>query len=282
MEEIPIANAIAGFVRNTFGVQQVPPPSAYDLEQQMGPSALMARWDSLIAQASQRFGVPAPWIKEVMRMESGGRTMSGENAPIVSRAGAMGLMQLMPDTYADMRAEYGLGANPFDPRDNIFAGVAYLKWLHGKYGYPAMFAAYNDGPGNLEARMADSEQLPAEARNYLTRITARLGDASLVLRSGSAPRLLRLTRPNGEPVLIDAARVVALHPALPGDFAQTVKTVIIVGRTYQGVRESMAEVSAMLHFRESTAAAEKSRRIRTVFLFRPECRGQPHCAHSSS
>lgn len=282
MGEIPIANAIAGFVRNTFGVQQTPPPSAYDLEQQMGPSALMARWNSLIAQASQRFGVPAPWIREVMRMESGGRTMSGENAPIVSRAGAMGLMQLMPDTYAEMRAEYGLGANPFDPRDNIFAGVAYLKWLHGKYGYPAMFAAYNDGPGNLEAHMNDDRSLPSETQNYVARIADRLGGESVYPRGGSGTRLLRLTRPNGTPVLIDATRVVALHPALPGDFAQTVKTVIIVGRTYQGVRESMADVSAMLHFRASTAAVEKSRRIRTVFLFRPDCRGQPHCAHSSS
>src|SRR5436305_2136930 len=114
------------------------PISAFGQEQQMGFAALMHRWDPLISQASRRFGVPEKWIRIVMQAESGGRTLLGEKQPIVSRAGAMGLMQLMPSTWRDMRAELGLGPDPFAPRDNVLAGAAYLRWPKDKYGYPAM------------------------------------------------------------------------------------------------------------------------------------------------
>ncbi len=65
-----------------------------------------------------------------MRQESGGRTMMARGVLIVSRAGAIGLMQVMPDTYSEMAAEHRLGPDPFNPRDNIMAGAAYLRWLH--------------------------------------------------------------------------------------------------------------------------------------------------------
>src|SRR5947209_11446052 len=81
------------------------PVSAFGQEQQMGFAARVHRWDPLISEASRRFGVPEKWIRIVMQVESGGRTMSGDKQPIVSRAGALGLMQLMPSTYRDMRAE---------------------------------------------------------------------------------------------------------------------------------------------------------------------------------
>src|SRR3546814_17699930 len=58
------------------------------------------RWQPYIAEASARFGVPVEWIERVMRAESGGRTTLG-GRPIVSHAGAMGLMQIMPGTWAD-------------------------------------------------------------------------------------------------------------------------------------------------------------------------------------
>ncbi|HEY2444701.1 MAG TPA: lytic transglycosylase domain-containing protein, partial [Rhizomicrobium sp.] len=122
----------------------------------MGFGALMSRWNPLVGEAAQRFHVPENWIRIVMQVESGGRTMSAEDRPITSSAGAMGLMQLMPSTYNDMRADYRLGPDPYAPRDNVMAGAAYLRWLESKYGYPAMFAAYTDGPGNLEARLTDA------------------------------------------------------------------------------------------------------------------------------
>jgi hypothetical protein len=48
----------------------------------------------------------------------------------------MGLMQIMPETWAILRAHSGLGANPYDPHDNIRACAAYLRELHDRYGTP--------------------------------------------------------------------------------------------------------------------------------------------------
>jgi hypothetical protein len=154
--------------------------------------------------------------------------------------GAMGLMQLMPETYNDMRAQYGLGKNPYDPHDNIMAGTAYLRFLRAKYGYPQMFAAYNDGPGNLEARMMGRGLLPNETQNYVAHITNVLaGD-----KGGGA--MVKLTRPNGTPAMINAAAVVSVRAAFPGEYAPGVQTVITVGRLHQGVRESLAQARAII------------------------------------
>src|SRR5690242_15537574 len=91
----------------------VPPPiSAFILEEQMTPGQLLRRWDGPIADGSKRLHLPEPGILAVIVAGSGGLTMSAENRPIVSSAGAMGLMQLTPDTYQDMRVAYGLGADP--------------------------------------------------------------------------------------------------------------------------------------------------------------------------
>lgn len=86
----------------------------------------VANWRPFVAEASERFGVPIAWIERVMHAESGGRTMLN-GRPIVSRAGAMGLMQLMPGTWNEVRSALGLGNDPFDPHDNILAGTAYLR-----------------------------------------------------------------------------------------------------------------------------------------------------------
>lgn len=104
-----------------------------------------------------------------MRLESAGRaTLDG--APITSRAGAMGLMQLMPDTYRAMRDRYGLGPDPYDPRDNILAGTAYLREMYDRYGYPDLFAAYNAGPARLDAYLSGMQPLPATTRAYVDAI----------------------------------------------------------------------------------------------------------------
>lgn len=200
---------------------------------------LMRRWDPTIAKAAKKFGVPQPWIRAVMQVESGGRTMLGENQPITSSMGAMGLMQLMPDTYNDMRAQYGLGKDPYDPHDNIMAGAAYLRFLRGKYGYPQMFAAYNDGPGNLEARLMGRGLLPNETQNYVASIAN-------VLAGGGHGAMVKFTRPNGAPAMINAAAVVSVRAAFPGEYAPGVQTVITVGRLHQGVRESVAQAKAII------------------------------------
>lgn len=130
------------------------------------------RWSREIAEASHRFGIPEQWIRRVIRIESGGRTRLG-GLPVVSSAGAMGLMQLMPATWHDMRALLGLGADAFDPGDNILAGTAYLRLMYDRFGYPGLFAAYNAGPARYAAHLASGGKLPAETRAYVARAAGR-------------------------------------------------------------------------------------------------------------
>jgi hypothetical protein len=126
-----------------------------------------------VAEASQRFGIPVVWIRAVMRVES------GDVVRAVSPKGALGLMQLMPQTWTVLRLRYGLGADPFDPHDNIVAGVGYMRELLDRFGAPGFLAAYNAGPSRYEEYVATGRPLPAETRAYLT-LLARL------LRGGAA------------------------------------------------------------------------------------------------
>ena len=223
-------------------------------------SQFIERWTPFVKEAAQRFNIAEDWIKAVMRMESGGQTqLAGK--PITSKAGAMGIMQVMPDTYKDMRAQYGLGADPYDPHDNVIAGAAYLKWLQSKYGYPKMFAAYNAGPATLEAQMAGKRKLPAETQAYVNGIARILGDTTAIADAGGgkptrvsatylaaepAKPIATLTRPDGSSVTIDSAKVDTIRAALPDEFAPGVQTVIAMGTVQQGVREDVATVSSVL------------------------------------
>lgn len=116
--------------------------------------------------ASDRFGVPEIWIRAVIAAESGGRTtMNGQ--PITSPAGAIGPMQVMPQTYDELRLRYAFGPDPADPEQNILAGTAYLKELHERFGRAGMFAAYNAGPERYQAYLDGNLPLPEETRAYL-------------------------------------------------------------------------------------------------------------------
>ena len=224
-------------------------------EKLLSTANLIDRWAPFIKEASRRFGVAEDWIRAVMRMESGGRTLSDDKKPITSRAGAMGLMQVMPDTYRDMRQQYGLGANPHDPRDNILAGTAYLGWLHEKYGYPKMFAAYNAGPGTLEAQLAGTRKLPGETRDYVRGIAEILGiedAAPQPIPSDPVKIVATLTRPTGAPVEIDAESVTSIRASFPGEFVPGVRTVVMMGERQQGVTEDLETVSAALKITPTT------------------------------
>jgi Transglycosylase SLT domain len=123
-------------------------------------------WRDLIAEASGRFDVPEQWIRAVMHRESGGRaTVKGK--AITSPAGAVGLMQVMPATYAELRNRHGLGPTPSDPRDNIMAGTAYLREMYDQFGSPGFLAAYNCGPACFTAVQAGRQRLPKETRQYV-------------------------------------------------------------------------------------------------------------------
>ena len=127
-------------------------------------------WGPYISEASKKFDVPERWVREVMHVESGGHEFRSSGALITSPVGAMGLMQLMPATYDEVRARYSLGDDAFDPHNNILAGTAYLREMYDAFGSPGMLAAYNGGPARLEDYLVHNRPLPAETRRYVAMI----------------------------------------------------------------------------------------------------------------
>ena len=132
-------------------------------------------WGPYITKAAERFDVPERWIREVMRVESGGRMYQGGKLT-TSHAGAMGLMQVMPGTYEELRLRYGLEDDPYDPHDNIMAGTAYIREMYDLYGSPGFLAAYNAGPRRFEDYAIRNRGLPNETRRYVAKIAPYIAD----------------------------------------------------------------------------------------------------------
>ncbi|MFP1132584.1 lytic transglycosylase domain-containing protein [Asticcacaulis sp. W401b] len=120
-----------------------------------------------IAEAAARFELPARWISAVLEAESAGDRRAR------SPKGAMGLMQIMPATWKDLRVRHRLGTDPYDPHDNIIAGAAYIRELFDLYGSPGWIAAYNAGPGRYEASLK-GRTLPSETRAYVALVAQSL------------------------------------------------------------------------------------------------------------
>ncbi|WP_246206785.1 lytic transglycosylase domain-containing protein [Methylocystis heyeri] len=164
-------------------------------------------FSAFVSEAAQRFGIPAAWIRAVMHVESRGDRRA------ISPKGAMGLMQLMPDTWAGLRVRYGLGRDPYDPHDNILAGAAYLRELHDRYGSPGFLAAYNAGPGRYEDYRDRGRPLPGETIAYAAELLPLIGEgnADPTVLTASVARLvwfnapLFATRSNGAQVADQAA-----------------------------------------------------------------------------
>lgn len=135
----------------------------------------LARWQPHIAEASRKHDVPEIWIRAVMQAESAG-CASLDGRPIRSSAGAIGLMQLMPATWAELRQRHGFGEDPDDPRDNVLAGTAYLGELVDRFGASGAFAAYNAGPARYEEYLL-GRPLPPETRRYLAQVSSEAGIA---------------------------------------------------------------------------------------------------------
>lgn len=154
---------------------------------QSAPPAIQAVADpyaALIAEAARRFAIPAAWLRAIMHIESRG------DRHAVSPKGAMGLMQLMPETWAALRARYGLGRDPFNARDNILAGAAFLREMHDRYGSPGFLAAYNAGPGRYEDYRDRHRPLPPETVAYVAALVPFVGDGAIVgpvLRESDPP-----------------------------------------------------------------------------------------------
>ncbi len=138
--------------------------------------------ESAIEQAAQRHDVDPNLVRAVIKVES------NFNPNAVSRKGAMGLMQLMPQTARELNV-----SNPFDPEQNVDAGVRHLKHLMQSYGgdVKLTLAAYNAGSGAV-ARSAGVPHI-AETRNYVKRITQ-------LYYSGLDPGVRILGSPVHEPI----------------------------------------------------------------------------------
>jgi len=149
-----------GSLAAAFGLLAAPGPGHGQTSHTPG----QANIEALIAEASARFALPPNWIAAVMRAES------AFDPHAVSSAGALGLMQVMPRTYAELRIRHGLGPDPFDPRDNILAGAAYLREMYDRFGAPGFLAAYNSGPRRYQAHLSHARPLPPETRRYVAAV----------------------------------------------------------------------------------------------------------------
>jgi soluble lytic murein transglycosylase-like protein len=159
-------------------------------------SEAVDRFAKFIEEASGRFAVQARWIRAVMRVESGG----DEHA--ISSRGAMGLMQLMPNTWVELSVRYGLGVDPFDAHDNIIAGTAYLKDMHDRFGSAGFLAAYHAGPARYEQHLATGRPLPQETIAYVAAVTPLLDDG----RGEQTPVRIRRALPWREaPLFVERA-----------------------------------------------------------------------------
>lgn len=150
------------------------PPPDFAQDKPVAAPTAEQRFSEDIAEASRRYRIPEDWIGAVLAAES------THDIRAVSGAGAMGLMQIMPKTWTELRAKYRLGDDPFDPRDNILAGTAYLREMFDRYGnIGGMLAAYNAGPGRYDEYLTSDRPLPAETRDYVAKLAPILGSKPL-------------------------------------------------------------------------------------------------------
>lgn len=154
------------------------------------------QWQSLIAEAAERFSLPSSWLHAVMRAESAGCVLLN-GQPTTSTAGAMGLMQLMPATWGEYRARLSLGNDPHEPRDNILAGAAYLRDLYDAYGEPGLFAAYHAGPGRYDDHLTSGRPLPRATLDYLARVREPRAPVEHASRPETEARSVFVTRERG-------------------------------------------------------------------------------------
>jgi cell division septation protein DedD len=190
-------------------------------------------WGPYIQQASSRFSVPEQWVRAVIHQESGGQQY--QNGHLTrSGSGAMGLMQLMPATWSELAAEFGLGNDPYEPHDNIMAGTGYIRQLYDRFGSPGFLAAYNAGPGRLEQYLDSGTSLPDETVNYVASISPHLGDAVPAATDSSPVMLAQTSSRQNQPAGASATQYAASGYASTQYAAAGSQTAGPVSRTADG------------------------------------------------
>jgi Transglycosylase SLT domain len=128
-----------------------------------------------VIDAANQYGLDPNLLVRQFQQES------GLNQNVTSKAGAMGVTQLMPGTAAQ------LGVNPRNTAENIDGGARYMRQMVDRYpgDYPAALGAYNCGPGCMDSHLAGKRQLPAETQNYVTSI---MGAGHAPGQAGQAPQ----------------------------------------------------------------------------------------------
>jgi len=195
-----VALLVSGTAPSAAAVEPPPvaSPVAPSAATSAGPSDVGDPHAAFVSEASLRFGVPESWIRAVMRVESAG------DPGATSHKGAMGLMQVMPQTWAELSARYGFGPNAYDPRESILAGAAYLREMHDRYGtVEGMLAAYNAGPGRYDDYRARGRPLPWETVNYVAMIAPAIGGTAFPV-TGGAP-VARVIDPLDAPLFVARA-----------------------------------------------------------------------------
>jgi soluble lytic murein transglycosylase-like protein len=146
-------------------------------------------YDDVILEHSRVHGVRTDLVRAVVQVESAFNPLAR------SPKGAMGLMQLMPAT----ARQYGV-TNPFNPVENIRAGVAYLKELLTRYqnNEELALAAYNAGPGAVD-KYRQSVPPYRETRNYVAQIGKMAGDRPIEMRNNQIYRVTDIV--DGQPVV---------------------------------------------------------------------------------
>lgn len=158
------SNALALKVMRDYGSSMTNPTSEASKNGQEPQRTVTTAGDDtlnhIVNQAAKKYDVDADLIRSVIQAES------NFNPSATSPAGAMGLMQLMPETAKELGVN-----NAYDPRENVMGGVRYLKMLLERYdGQVDMaLAAYNWGMGNLEK---NPDRLPPETLSYVEKVNS--------------------------------------------------------------------------------------------------------------
>ena len=218
---------------------------------------------AFVAEASQRFSIPANWIRAVMRIESAGDVRA------VSPKGAIGLMQIMPETYAGLRARHHLGPNAYNPRDNILAGAAYLREMLDRYGSPGFLAAYNAGPARYDEHLATGRPLPPETQIYVAMLSPMIGGRQFDDRTVASFDLIRMgsrdavRHARGDP----AERRIAGRQSAAGSFAKhpshrrSLGALAAVGGPFRAPRQRGSSPMSEIAFHRALAGLSLVRRL---------------------